>query len=306
MRIVFMGTPVFSTSTLQALVDAGHEVVAVYTQPPRRANRGKKETRTPVHELADTLEIPVFTPPSMKDDAVQTEIISHNADVGIVIAYGQILPEAVLNAPKHGCLNLHASLLPRWRGAAPIQRAIMAGDDKTGVMVMQMERGLDTGPVGLVNEVTISEAMTAGELHDQLQGISANLAVEALSGLAKETLVFTPQSQEGVTYASKIEKSESRIDWSLESAAVHNHMRGLSPFPGAWFQLGSDRVKVIRSERIDTNVSGAPGTVIDNSLGVACGEGAIQLVTLQRAGKRPLEAEEFLRGTKIDIGTPLT
>ena len=295
-----MGTPAFSVATLAALADA-HDIVACYTRAPKPAGRrGLTLTKSPVHELADTRGIPVFTPRSLRDSE-QTELFcSHNADVAVVVAYGLILPKPILDAPRHGCLNLHASLLPRWRGAAPIQRAIMAGDAQTGVMVMRMEEGLDTGPVALTARLPIEPDATAGDLHDALMGAGAGLAVEALAALGQGRLSFTPQPEEGVLYAHKIEKAECRIDWAQDAAAVHNRIRGLSPFPGAWFEAdfgkGVERVKVLRSTRAAG--SGAPGAVLPGGLVVACGDGAVRLTQVQRAGGKPVSADEFLRGVQ--------
>lgn len=295
-----MGTPAFSVATLAALADA-HDIVACYTRAPKPAGRrGLTLTKSPVHELADTRGIPVFTPRSLRDSE-QTELFcSHNADVAMVVAYGLILPKPILDAPRHGCLNLHASLLPRWRGAAPIQRAIMAGDAETGVMVMRMEEGLDTGPVALTARLPIEPDATAGDLHDALMGAGAGLAVEALAALGQGRLSFTAQPEEGVLYAHKIEKAECRIDWAQDAAAVHNRIRGLSPFPGAWFEAdfgkGVERVKVLRSTRAAG--SGAPGAVLPGGLVVACWDGAVRLTQVQRAGGKPVSADEFLRGVQ--------
>ncbi len=295
-----MGTPAFSVATLAAIADA-HDIVACYTRAPKPAGRrGLTLTKSPVHELADTRGIPVFTPRSLRDSE-QTELFcSHNADVAVVVAYGLILPKPILDAPRHGCLNLHASLLPRWRGAAPIQRAIMAGDAQTGVMVMRMEEGLDTGPVALTARLPIEPDATAGDLHDALMGAGAGLAVEALAALGQGRLSFIPQPEEGVLYAHKIEKAECRIDWAQDAAAVHNRIRGLSPFPGAWFEAdfgkGVERVKVLRSTRAAG--SGAPGAVLPGGLVVACWDGAVRLTQVQRAGGKPVSADEFLRGVQ--------
>lgn len=297
MRIVFMGTPEFAVPTLVEIVGAGHEVVAVYTRAPKPAGRGQAERRSPVHEAAEGFGIPVFTPRSLRGEAEQIVFAGHDADVGVVVAYGLILPKPILEAPKLGCLNLHGSLLPRWRGAAPIQRAVLAGDARTGVAVMQMDEGLDTGPMSLVDEMAIGPDMTAGELHDQMMLVGADLMGRALAALERGSLDFTPQPEAGVTYAHKIEKSEARIDWSKPAAEVHNLIRGLSPFPGAWFELklnGQDvRIKALRSTR--AAFSGAPGT-IGPDLTIACGEGAVRLVTVQREGKGAMDAATFLRG----------
>ena len=297
MRIVFMGTPDFSVPTLTEIVSAGHEVVAVYTRAPKPAGRGQEERKSPVHLAAEEFGIPVFTPASLKGEAEQIVFSSHDADVAVVVAYGLLLPRPVLDAPRLGCLNLHGSLLPRWRGAAPIQRAIMAGDLQTGVMVMQMEEGLDTGPVALGEVIPIGPDMTAGELHDQMMRVGADLMGRALAALERGSLDFTPQPAEGTLYARKIEKAESRIDWSRPSAEVHNHIRGLSPFPGAWFELELGgkpaRIKALRSTLAAG--SGAPGNLLDG-LTIACGEGAVRLTQVQREGKGAMDAATFLRG----------
>jgi methionyl-tRNA formyltransferase len=304
MRIVFFGTPAFAVPTLSEIVGQGHDVVAVYTQPPRPAGRGMAERESPVHDIAERFALPVFTPASLKSQEEADRFAAFEPEVGVVVAYGQILPRTFLEAARNGCLNLHGSLLPRWRGAAPIQRAIMAGDAETGVMVMRMETGLDTGPVAMSERVTIGADTTSGELAERLATLGADLMVRALGALSRGALNFVPQSADGVTYAKKIEKSETRIDWSRPAAEVHNHIRGLAPDPGAWFELGKDRVKVLRST-VESG-SAAPGTVLDPSLTVACGNGAVRLLNLQRAGKGAMPAAEFLRGNQIAPGTVLT
>lgn len=302
-----MGTPEFAVPTLVELAGRGHEVAAVYTRPPAPAGRGMEDRRSPVHETAARLGIPVLHPASLKGEEAASIFRSHDAEVAIVVAYGLLLPKAILEAPRHGCLNLHASLLPRWRGAAPIARAIMAGDTETGVMVMRMDEGLDTGPVALAERVPIAPDATAGELHDQLAVVGADLMARALAALERGTLTFEPQPEIGVTYAKKIEKSETRIDWQKPWKAVHDHIRGLSPFPGAWFELplqGSMmRVKVLRSTRGEG--AGAPGTILDGQLTIACGEGAVRLVQMQRSGAKAMSAEEFLRGVPVKAGARL-
>ena len=309
MRIIFMGTPGYAAPTLEALHAAGHEIVAVYSQPPRPAGRrGLEVLPSPVHRTADALGIPVFTPKSLKSEDEQSAFRSLNADAAVVVAYGLILPKAILDAPRLGAWNGHASLLPRWRGAAPIQRAIMAGDSETGVMIMQMDEGLDTGPVALTETVEITPAMTTGELHDKLADVTAKLMVEAMSRLETGELPVTAQPDEGVTYAAKISKAETRVDFTLEAQQVHDHVRGLAPSPGAWFELASgdraERVKLLATEVADMDVKGqAPGTVLDDQLTIATGKGAIRLLTLQKAGGKPLKAEDFLRGTAIAPGT---
>ncbi|MHC5233234.1 methionyl-tRNA formyltransferase [Brucella sp. LJL56] len=302
MRVVFMGTPEFSVPILTAIIGHGYEVVAVYTQPPRPAGRrGLELTKSPVHEKAEQFGIPVFTPKSLKGAEEQEVFASLEADVAIVVAYGLLLPQAILDAPRLGCYNGHASLLPRWRGAAPIQRAIMAGDSETGMMIMKMDAGLDTGPVAMAEKVAITPDMTAGELHDRLSMIGADLMIRALGALERESLALQPQAEEGVTYAAKIEKTEARIDWSKPAKDVHNTIRGLSPFPGAWCEMeingAAERIKLQRSTPGEGK--GEPGTVLDDRLTVACGEGAVRLVTLQRSGGKPLPAQEFLRGAQV-------
>ncbi len=309
LRVIFMGTPDFSVPTLRAIAEAGHEIAAVYTQPPRAAGRrGLELTPSPVQREAERLGLDVRTPTSLKGEAEQQAFAGLQADVAVVVAYGLLLPKAILDAPRLGCLNGHASLLPRWRGAAPIQRAIMAGDTETGMMVMKMEEGLDTGPVAMVEKVAIGPDMTAGELHDRLMAQGASLMVEALAQLGINCLTFTPQATEGVTYARKIDKSETRVDWTRPSGEVHNHIRGLSPFPGAWceVEIGGrmERLKLLRSTLSDG--VGESGGILDDRLTVACGSGAVRLVEVQRAGGRPAAAQEFLRGAKIEKGTKLT
>ena len=302
MRIVFMGTPEFSVPILTSIIGHGYEVVAVYTQPPRPAGRrGLELTKSPVHEKAEQFGIPVFTPKSLKSAEEQAVFASLEADVAIVVAYGLLLPQAILDAPRLGCYNGHASLLPRWRGAAPIQRAIMAGDVETGMMVMKMDAGLDTGPVAMAEKVAITPDMTAGELHDRLSMIGADLMIRALGALERESLALQPQAEAGVTYAAKIDKAEARIDWSKPAQDVHNTIRGLSPFPGAWCEMeingAVERVKLQRSTLGEGK--GEPGAVLDDRLTVACGEGAVRLVTLQRSGGKPLPAQDFLRGALV-------
>jgi len=302
-----MGTPDFAVPTLVELASRGHEIVAAYTRAPAAAGRGMDERRSPVHEHAARLGVPVLHPASLKGEEAAETFRGLNADVAIVVAYGLLLPKAILEAPTHGCLNLHASLLPRWRGAAPINRAIMAGDAETGAMVMRMDEGLDTGPVALAERVPIGPDATAGELHDQLAVVGADLMGRALAALERGSLDFKPQPEAGATYAKKIEKGETRIDWSRPAADVHNHIRGLSPFPGAWFEFVTEgkpaRVKVIRSTRGDGK--GAPGTVLDDQLTIACGDGAVRLLQVQRAGAKAMNTEEFLRGTPIEPGIRL-
>lgn len=309
MRIVFMGTPEFSVPALEELVAQGHDVAAVYTRAPKPAGRrGLGLQPSPVHAAAERLGLPVLTPKSLKTEAEVAAFAGFAADVAVVVAYGLLLPKAILDAPRFGCLNLHASLLPRWRGAAPIQRAIMAGDAETGIMVMAMREGLDTGPVALVEKLTIDPDMTAGEAHDRLSRLGADLLPRALAALARGSLVFTPQAENGITYAHKIDKAEAWIDWTKSAPELHNLVRGLSPFPGAFFEAdlgkGPERIKVLRSHIAEG--SGTPGTVLDDAPAIACGEGALRLTIVQRAGKAPMTAQDFLRGTKIAAGTSLT
>jgi methionyl-tRNA formyltransferase len=305
LRVVFMGTPDFAVPVLTGIIGHGHEVVAVYTREPAPAGRGMDLRKSPVHATAERFGIPVLTPKTLRTEEAAETFRSHAADVAVVVAYGMILPKPILDAPELGCLNLHASLLPRWRGAAPIQRAIMAGDAESGVAVMRMEEGLDTGPVGMVEKVAIGRDMTAGELHDRLAAIGADLMVRALAALSRGGLAFTPQPEEGVTYAKKITNDDARIDWSAGAASVHDLVRGLSPFPGAFTTVdcgkGPERLKVLRTVRTDP--AGAAGTALDDTLTVACGSGSVRLVEVQRAGSRPMRAEDFLRGTRIPAGT---
>ncbi|MBX7526175.1 methionyl-tRNA formyltransferase [Qipengyuania vesicularis] len=298
MRIVFMGTPDFAVPTLQALVDAAHEVVCVYTQPPRPGGRrGKELTRTPVHQLAARLGIEVRHPTSLKSAEEQERFAALDADIGVVAAYGLILPQAILDAPKRGCLNVHASLLPDWRGAAPIHRSIMAGDEVTGVTIMQMEAGLDTGPM-LATVRTPVEDKTTGELTEELAELGAQLMVGTLIDL--DALHPVEQDHEAATYAKKIDKAEARISWSRPAEEVVRQIHGLSPFPGAWFEMDGVRVKLLRAELAEG--SGEPGTVLDDDLAIACGEGAIRPVRLQRAGKPAMDRGEFLRGNTVEKG----
>ncbi|MGB3278612.1 MAG: methionyl-tRNA formyltransferase [Pseudorhodobacter sp.] len=293
MRVIFMGTPDFSVPVLQALAKT-HEVVAVYSQPPRPAGRGKKDRPSPVQSCAEALGLPVFHPVSLRSEAAASAFAKHQADIAVVVAYGLILPQNILSAPQHGCLNIHASLLPRWRGAAPIHRAIMAGDAATGVCIMQMEAGLDTGPVLLRQQTAIGAEETTQDLHDRLSTMGADLIVQALDQLA--TLTPVPQPEAGVTYAAKIDKSEARVDWTLPAETVDRQIRGLSPFPGAWCEIDGERVKLLRSRLAPG--SGAPGQVL-GGFTLACGSGAVEILEAQRAGKRPAEAAEILRGMTL-------
>ncbi len=299
MRVVFMGTPEFSVPVLDALVTAGHEVVAVYCQPPRPAGRGKKDRPSPVQARAEALGLQVRHPVSLKGAEAQAEFAALNAEVAVVVAYGLILPQAILDMPRRGCLNIHASLLPRWRGAAPIHRAILAGDQLTGVCIMQMEAGLDTGPVLQRATVDISPEETTALLHDRLSVLGAQQIVDVLANL--DRLVPEPQPDQGVTYAAKIDKAEARIDWSKSAVEVDRLIRGLSPFPGAWTQQRETRIKLLAS-RVSAAGSGAPGTVLLDPLRVACGEGAVEVLTLQRAGKGAQDAATFLNGWPLQAG----
>jgi methionyl-tRNA formyltransferase len=311
LRVVFMGTPDFAVPTLRAIASVGHEVVGVYTQPPRPAGRGMEVRKSPVQVFAEGAGLPVLTPRSLKGAQEQKDFAAHRADVAIVVAYGLILPKAILEAPRLGCLNLHASALPRWRGAAPIQRALMAGDAVTAATVMRMDEGLDTGPICLEERVAIGPDMTAGALHDQLAERGASLMARALQALDTGSLACRPQSDNGVTYAAKIDKNETRIDFTRPAQAVHDHIRALSPVPGAWFAIGEgtarERIRVLQATLGTGTRTGAgpAGTVLDDALTIACGGGAIQMLVLQRSGRRPMNAAEFLRGFPLSRGTRL-
>lgn len=301
MKVVFMGTPDFSVPVLDALIKAGHEIVAVYCQPPRPAGRGKKERPTPVHARALELGLEVRHPVSLKSEDEQDAMRALGADVGVVVAYGLILPQAILDAPQKGCLNIHASLLPRWRGAAPIHRAIMAGDAESGVCIMQMDAGLDTGPVLLEEKTPILAQDTTADLHDRLAGIGADAIVNALGQL--DDLTPVPQPELGVTYAHKIDKSEAKVDWTAPATEVDRKIRGLSPFPGAWCEVDGQRVKLLASRLAEGQ--GTAGEILDDALTVACGDGAVQLLRLQRAGKGAQDADVFLRGFPVSQGQQL-
>ncbi len=305
LRLVFMGTPDFAVPTLIELAGGGHDIAAVYTRAPKPAGRrGLETTPSPVAREAERLKLPIFTPKTLKDAEAADAMRAHGADAAVVVAYGLILPRSILDLFPRRCFNVHASRLPRWRGAAPINRAVMAGDRKTGVMVMRMEEGLDTGPTVRQKTIKISPDMTAGELHDALAPLGADLMLDALSALEKGTLRIKRQSDLDVTYASKIDKNETRIDWSKPWNEVHDHCRGLSPFPGAWCEMpGAGRVKILHTTK--GNGSGQPGCVLDEKLTVACGSGAVRIVELQRAGGKPMPAEEFLRGTPVAPATVL-
>lgn len=301
MRVVFMGTPEFSVPVLEALVAAGHEIAAVYCQPPRPAGRGKKDRPSPVQARAEALGLEVRHPVNFRDAADVAAFQALKADVAVVVAYGLILPQALLDAPRFGCLNIHASLLPRWRGAAPIHRAILAGDQRTGVCIMQMEAGLDTGPVLLRRETAIGVEETTQGLHDRLSRRGAEAIVEALAGL--NGLTPEPQSVAGVSYAAKIDKAEARIDWHRPAVEIDRQIRGLSPFPGAWCEIDGERVKLLQSQLAEGR--GAPGEVLDHGITVACGEGAVRLTRLQRAGRGAMSPEDFLRGFDLPVGAIL-
>ena len=308
MKLIFAGTPDFAAAALAAIIDAGHEVVLVLTQPDRPAGRGMALQASPVKQLAVAHGIAVFQPSTLRDAAAQERIRACAADVMVVAAYGLILPQAVLDMPRLGCLNIHASLLPRWRGAAPIQRAIMAGDEETGVEVMKMEEGLDTGPIAMAEKLKLTPDMTAGEAHDRLSALGADLIGRALAALERGALHFTPQAQEGVAYAKKIDKAEARVDFSLPAEELHNLIRGLSPFPGAFFEAdfgkGPERVKILRAARAQG--AGTPGEILDETPRVACGEGALSLLEVQRAGRGPVSAPEFFRGARLAVGDVLS
>jgi methionyl-tRNA formyltransferase len=301
LRLIFMGTPDFAVPTLLELVAHGHEIAAVYTRAAKPAGRGMKLQPTPVEQEARRLGIAVLTPTTLKTPEALEEFRAHHADAAVVVAYGMILPQAILDAPKLGCFNLHASLLPRWRGAAPINRAIMAGDAESGVMVMKMDAGLDTGDVAMAERVGVTDAMTAADLHDALAPLGGDLMVRAMGALERGRLQLTKQSEEGVTYAAKIDKAEARIDWNQPARTVLRHIHGLSPFPGAWCEMpiegAPSRVKILRCELADG--SGAAGDLLDDRLAVACQHSAIRILELQRAGKQPMKAQDFLRGTPL-------
>ena len=301
LRLIFMGTPEFAVPTLLELVAHGHEVAAVYTRAAKPSGRGMKLQPTPVEQEARRLGIPVFTPATLKTPETLEEFVAHQADAAVVVAYGMILPKTILDAPKLGCFNLHGSLLPRWRGAAPINRAIMSGDAESGVMVMKMDAGLDTGDVAMAERLAITDRMTAADLHDALAPLGADLMVRAMGALERGRLQLTPQSEAGVTYAAKIEKAEARIGWNRPAREVLRHVHGLSPFPGAWCEIAIEgeqvRVKILRCELADG--PGSPGDVLDEQLTIACGDGAIKILELQRAGKAPMTAADFLRGTPL-------
>jgi methionyl-tRNA formyltransferase len=307
MRIIFMGTPDFAVPALGAVLAAGHEVRGVDTRGPRAAGRGLAPRKSPVQAFAETRGLSVLTPVNLRGTDEHARFTALNADAGVVVAYGQILPKAILDAPRYGCFNIHASLLPRWRGAAPIQRALLAGDAETGVAVMRIEEKLDTGAVCLMERAAIGPDETAGELHDRLSERGAELMVRVLSDLGKGSLACWPQHDEGVTFAAKIEPDETRIDWSRKADEVHNQIRGLSPHPGAWIEVDlngkRERVRALRSTLAEGQ--GKPGTVLDDQLTIACGKGSVRLLQVQRAGKRPMPVAEFRRGAELPVGSLL-
>jgi methionyl-tRNA formyltransferase len=305
LRLAFMGTPDFAASSLQALIDAGHEVACVYSQPPRPAGRGHQVQRSPVHVLAEERGIPVRTPKSLRNAEAQAEFAALNLDCAVVAAYGLILPQPILDAPRMGCLNIHASLLPRWRGAAPIQRAILAGDAETGVTIMQMDAGLDTGAMLLKGSVPITSETTAGSLHDALAELGAGLIVGALDGLAEGWLTAEPQPSEGVTYAAKLSRDDGRLDWSQPADFIERQVRALNPWPGVWFDLGKERIKVLAAEPAPGTPGAAPGTLLDGSLTVSCADGAVRLTRVQRPGKAAVDGAAFLRGFNVAVGSVL-
>jgi methionyl-tRNA formyltransferase len=310
MRVVFMGTPEFALPTLAGVLGAGHDVAAVYTQPPRPAGRGMTVSKSPVHRLAEHHGLPVYTPATLRSDAEIYAFAGHRPEVAVVVAYGLILPSRVLEAPRAGCLNLHASALPRWRGAAPIQRAIIAGDAETAATVMRMDAGLDTGSICVMERVPIGADTSAGELHDLLAEQGAQLMVAALGELARGHLRCAPQPDEGVTYAAKLDKGETRLDFRRPAREVHNRVRGLSPAPGAWFAVThedrAERIKLLRTALLSGAPSAPPGTILDDALTVACGEGAVRMLEVQRSGRKPMAAAEFLRGFSLRTGARLS
>lgn len=313
LRIIFMGTPDFAVPTLAAIAAAGHSIAAVYSQPPRPSGRGLQQQKSPVHRFADGAGVPVLTPRTLRDEPARAQFSAHHADAAVVVAYGLILPKPVLEAPRHGCFNLHGSALPRWRGAAPIQRAIMAGDRQTAATIMRMDEGLDTGPVCASAPIAIGADMTTGDLHDLMAERGAALMVETLAKLERGGLTCTAQPRDSVTYASKIDKDEARIDWMRPAAEVHNKVRGLAPWPGAYFEVShggrTERIKVLRASLVSGTTAGVvpdlgpPGTLLDSEGTISCADGALRLVEVQRAGKRPMSATALLRGFALAPGT---
>jgi methionyl-tRNA formyltransferase len=303
LRLAFMGSPDFAIPTLESIIAAGHDVACVYSQPPRPAGRGKQLTKTPAHELAESRGIEVRTPENFRAEADRKAFADLKLDAAVVVAYGLLLPQAILDAPRFGCFNIHGSILPRWRGAAPIHRAVMAGDPVAGVQVMKMEAGLDTGPVMKTATTPITEDDTTGDVHDRLARLGAGLMVEALAELEAGPVTLTPQAEQGVTIAAKVASADARVDWSMPAARVAAHIRGLSPLPGAWFESGGQRIKALHAKA--EKGSGRPGEVLDDELLIACGEGAVRLTRLQRAGKGQMTAGEFQRGARIPRGERL-
>ncbi len=306
MRLAFFGTPDFAAPALQALLDAGHEVARVYTQPPRPAGRGQKPRPSPVQDLATGHGLAVATPTSLKDKGVQQDFADLQLDAAVVVAYGLILPPAILDAPQYGCLNIHASLLPRWRGAAPIQRAILAGDDESGVTIMAMDEGLDTGPIIMAEQVAITDNTTGAMLHDALAAMGARLIVAALATIGEFGLQARPQPSQGITYASKLSRDEAEIDWRQPALTIARKIRAFTPWPGTWFDHQGQRFKLLAATPVAGAGDGEPGTVLEGTIVVACGEGALRLDRLQRPGKAPMSAAELLRGYTLPPGTHLT
>ncbi len=305
LRIIFMGTPEFSVPALKAICRAGHDVVAVYSQPPRPAGRGQSVVKSAIHLAAEDLGIPVFTPASLRDEAVQKQFASLQADVAVVAVYGLILPKVILDAPKHGCINIHASLLPRWRGAAPIHRAILAGDKDTGITIMQMAEGLDTGDMLLQDVIPITTSTTTAELYDRLSTMGSQLILEVLRDLENDELDPQPQPTEGVTYADKLTREEGLLDWHENAVLLERKVRALNPWPGVWFEYKNERIKVLESEVAHLNTTGKPGEVLDDQLTIACSENSLRLLKVQKAGGKALLAREFLNGTPIVMGDSL-
>ena len=305
LKLIFMGTPEFALPTLKALTASRHEVVAVYTQPPRPAGRGHKDKPSPVHVYALSQGLPVHTPVSLKDPAIQQQFREHHADAAIVAAYGLLLPQAILDGTRMGCINVHPSLLPRWRGAAPIQRTVMAGDKETAVVIMQMNAGLDTGDMLMVERYGIADGMNAGQLHDTLAEMAGPMVLHTLEGSQNGTIAAVKQPEAGVTYAKKITKEECRIDWKEPASVIRNKILGLSPHPGAYFMYKGEAIKILNAETVHTPSSRAPGTIVSNDLIVACGEHTLRPLTLQRPGKKPMPALEMLKGYAIPEGTIL-
>jgi methionyl-tRNA formyltransferase len=302
-RLIFMGTPDFAVPALQALIAAGHNVAGVYSQPPRPAGRGQDVKKSPVHLAAEAKNIPVFTPKSLKNAEAQQEFKNLNADIAVVAAYGLILPKAVLDAPRLGCINIHASLLPRWRGAAPIHRALLAGDKESGITIMQMDEGLDTGAMLLKEKIAIMSTTTAQQLHDDLASLGAKMAVEAVAGLLAGKLTATPQPEKGVTYAHRLTREEGKLDWEEDAAVLERKVRALNPWPGVFFEAKGERIKILGAELADA--SGAPGTLLDARFAVACGKNALRLTRVQREGRGAMGGEAFLRGFAVKPGEKL-